>query len=135
MGVNLKRIMLIGLSFFLILTGLINISCKKDSKGTKTTKKLDDSTFVELAARQNLLIKKYHYKLQQVKSDSDNVLLSSEFKKETDEILSEHGISREQLKNYVEEMLKDTQKIQELQGKIINRMKELIAEASKPEEQ
>ena len=127
--------MIIGLSALLMFAGLVTINCKKDSKEAKTTKKLDDSTFVELAARQNLLIQTYYYKAQQVKSDSEKVILSDEFSEETEKILDAHGISREQLNNYIGEMSSDTQKTQEIHGKVVTRIKELIAEASKAESQ
>jgi hypothetical protein len=136
----LKRIILIGLSVLIILTGLMTISCKNDSKESesKEAKKprvLDDSTFVELAARQNLLFQEYYIKAQQIRSDSQKVILSNEFNKETEKILSEHGISRDQLNNYLDEMLSDTQKTLELQGKIVTRVRELVSEKSNTENQ
>lgn len=123
-----------------MLTVLVTISCKNDSKESesKEVKKptvLDDSTFVELAARQNLLIQEYYIRIKQVKSDSEEVILSNEFNKETEKILGEHGVSREQLNNYLDEMLSDTQKTLELQRKIVTRIKELIAEESNTKSQ
>ncbi len=123
-----------------MLIGLVTISCKNDSKESesKEAKKptvLDDSTFVELAARQNLLIQEYYIRIKLVKSDSEKVFLSNEFKKETDEILSEHGISLEQINNYLDEMQGDSQKAMELKGKIVSKIKESIAEKSNTESQ
>lgn len=136
----MKRIILIGLSVLIMLIGLVTISCKNDSKESesKEAKKptvLDDSTFVELAARQNLLIQEYYIRIKHVKSDSEKVFLSNEFKKETDEILSEHGISLEQINNYLDEMQGDSQKAMELKGKIVSKIKELSAEESNTESQ
>jgi hypothetical protein len=127
--------MIIGLAALVMFAGLVAINCKKDSKETKTTRKLDDSTFVELAARQNFLIQKYYLRMKQIKSDSEKVILSDEFNKETEKILDAHGFSREQLNNYIDEMSSDTQKMQEIQGKVVTRIRELIAESKEAKSQ
>jgi hypothetical protein len=133
-GSNLKRITHIGLSILLI--GLVTVNCKKSSdeskSETKKSAKLDDSTFVEIAAEQNLLIQRYQIKGQQLKSDSEKAVIADEFKKETEEILSEHGISRAQIDSYIEVIQNDTQKTKELQEKIVKRIKEKITEEGEP---
>ena len=127
--------MIIGLATLLMFAGLVSISCKKGSKEVKTTRKLDDSTFVELAARQNLLIQEYYLRMKQIKSDSEKVLLSDEFNEKTEKILDAHGFSREQINSYLDEMESDSLKAQELQQKVVARIKELIVEAKEAESQ
>ncbi len=134
----MKRIILIGLSALLMFAGLVVISCKgdsNDSKETKTSVTLDDSLFVELSVRQSLLIQEYSFKAQQVKSDSEMAVLTNEFNEKTGKILSTHGVSPEQLKNYFDEMSSDTQKLKELREEIIKRTEELIVEESKAKSQ
>lgn len=133
----MKHITLIGLA--LLLMGLVTISCKKSSEKseseTKKTGVLDDSTFVEIAAEQNLLIQEYQVKGQQMKSDSERTILADEFTKETKGILNKYGISRAQVDSYVKVLESDTQKAQELQEKIVSRIREKIAEETPPESQ
>jgi hypothetical protein len=126
----LKRLMFFGLSVFLMCAGLITINCKSESKEEKASVKLNDSLFVEIVVQQGELLQKYQLRGQQAKTDSARQLILDEIKAETEKMLSDYGISEEQLKTYVKEIESDSARVKMLRGHIIERTKEMIMKKS-----
>jgi hypothetical protein len=122
--------MFFGLSVFLMCAGLITINCKSESKEEKASVKLNDSLFVEIVVQQGELLQKYQLRGQQAKTDSARQLILDEIKAETEKMLSDYGISEEQLKTYVKEIESDSARVKMLRGHIIERTKEMIMKKS-----
>ena len=131
----MKRLMFFGLSVFLMCAGLITINCKSESKEEKASVKLNDSLFVEIVVQQGELLQKYQLRGQQAKTDSARQLILDEIKAETEKMLSDYGISEEQLKTYVKEIESDSARVKMLRGHIIERTKEMIMKKSQDVEE
>ena len=115
--------------------GLITINCKSESKEEKASVKLNDSLFVEIVVQQGELLQKYQLRGQQAKTDSARQLILDEIKAETEKMLSDYGISEEQLKTYVKEIESDSARVKMLRGHIIERTKEMIMKKSQDVEE
>lgn len=126
----MKRLILVGLSVLLMVSGIFTINCKNGSEGSKTSVGLNDSVFVEIVAKQGLMMQKYQLQGQQAESDSARKLISDAFKKEMEEMLSDYGISEEEFKSYAQEIQTDTQRVKELQKRIINKTRAMMMEKS-----
>jgi len=131
----LKRLILIGLSVLLMCAGLVTINCKSESKEgesgeVKTSVELNDSIFVEIIVKQGLMMQKYQLQGQQAESDSARQLILDEFNAEIEKMMSDYGVSEEQFKAYAEEIESDSERVKELQEKIVSKSKKLMMEKS-----
>lgn len=103
-----------------------NVESEKSAAGlSEESKKMDEEKFVDIAAKQSLLLNYYRSKIMGVKDSSSKEQLKKDAQKRIYKIYEKHGVTESQFRSYGEKIKKDSTKMKEITTRIMKRVGEL----------